>query len=132
MRKWLQHFFCFLTPTNKTYAYKYMDALNTFCEALSFYLDIFRGGVIIKKQENLGLFPKQGGGSEKKQKSLKFKFGHLKTDGGVSIVQKCLNYKLLTDHILKNKKLRDVQKGRRVTTYCKVINRTKCKQVFTS
>ena len=34
-----------------------------------------RGGVIIKKQENFGQCPK-------KQKCLKFKFGHLKTDGG--------------------------------------------------
>ena len=49
------------------------------------YCSDLRGGVIIKKRENLGQSPKKGGGgggSEKKQKSLKFKFGHLKTDGG--------------------------------------------------
>ena len=43
-------------------------------------------------------------GSEKNQKCLNFKFRHLKTDGGgVSIFQKCLNYKLLSDPILKKK-----------------------------
>ena len=44
---------------------------------------------------------KRGGGQQTKQKCLKFKFGHLKTHGGVSIFQKCLNYKLLSDPILK-------------------------------
>ena len=32
-------FFCFLAPPNKTYAFKNMDALNTFCEVLFFYLN---------------------------------------------------------------------------------------------
>ena len=45
-----------------------------------------------------------GGGQKNKQKCLKFKFGYLKTDGGgVIIFQKCLNYKLISDPILKKK-----------------------------
>ena len=31
----------FLTPPNKTYAYKRMGALNAFCEVLLFYLNFF-------------------------------------------------------------------------------------------
>ena len=43
---------------------------------------IFRGGVIIKKQENFGVFQnREGGGPKQQQKSLKSKFGHLKTHG---------------------------------------------------
>ena len=40
---------------------------------------IVRGGVIIKKWENLGTMSQIGGGGIKtnKQKCLKFKFGHL-------------------------------------------------------
>ena len=64
---------------------------------ITFYL---RGGVIIEKRENFGLFPKWG---KNKQKCLKFKFEHLKTHGGVPIFQKCLNDKLLSDPILKMK-----------------------------
>ena len=40
-----------------------------------------RGDLTIKKRENFEDFSKIGG-SEKKQISLKFKFGLLKTDGG--------------------------------------------------
>ena len=39
-----------------------------------------------------------GGGSKNKQISLKFKFGLLKTDGGVGIFQKSLNFKYF-DHM---------------------------------
>ena len=46
-----------------------------------------------------------GGGQKKTQISIKFIFGLLKTDGGgVRIFQKSLNYKLLSDPILKKKK----------------------------
>ena len=41
-----------------------------------------RGGVIIKRTENLGTMSKIEGGSKNKQKCLKFKFRHLKTHGG--------------------------------------------------
>ena len=51
-----------------------------------------REGIIIKNQENLGHFPKKGWGVTKTKKSLKFKFGHLKPHGEVSIFQKCLNF----------------------------------------
>ena len=57
---------------------------------------VVRGGVMIKKWENFG--------GKKTQKCLIFKFGHLKTHG-VSIFQKCLNYKLLSDPIPKKKTL---------------------------
>ena len=65
-----------------------------------------RGGVITKKRENLGQRPKLGGGIKQKQKCLTFKFRHLKTDGGegVSIIQNCLNHKLLSEPIQKRKK----------------------------
>ena len=44
-----------------------------------------REGIIIKKQENFGHFPKKGGwGVTKTKKSLKFKFGHSKTHEGGS------------------------------------------------
>ena len=46
-----------------------------------------------------------GGGAKQQQNYLKFKFGHLKTHAGVSIFQKCLNYKFLSDPILKKKNL---------------------------
>ena len=63
-----------------------------------------RGDLIIKKQENFGVFQKwEGGGVKKQQNCLKFKFGHLKTHGGDSIFQNCLNHKLLSDPILKKK-----------------------------
>ena len=58
-----------------------------------------REGIIIKKQENFGHFPKKGGwGVTKTKKSLKFKFGLLKPDGGVGIFQKSLNFEYL-DHM---------------------------------
>ena len=41
-----------------------------------------------------------GGGGRKKTKKSQIQIGQLKTDGGVSIFQKCLNYKLLSDPIL--------------------------------
>ena len=41
---------------------------------------ILRGGIIIKNGKIADFFPNRGG--ETKQKSLKFKFGHLKTNGG--------------------------------------------------
>ena len=58
-----------------------------------------RGGVIIKKQENFGQCPKDGGVSEKK--ILKSKFGHLKTQGGLNFSKQ--SDKLLLDPILKKK-----------------------------
>ena len=66
---------------------------------------LLRGGIIIKKGKIFEFFQNIGGwgGSKTKQKSLRFKFGHLKTHGGFLIFQKCLNYKLLLDPILKKK-----------------------------
>ena len=43
-------------------------------------------------------------GPPKKEKNPNYNFKILKSNGGVSIFQKCLNYKLLFDPILKKKK----------------------------
>ena len=42
MKECIPHFFCFLTPPNKTYAYENMDALNACCELLYFDKKILR------------------------------------------------------------------------------------------
>ena len=56
---------------------------------------------MIKKRENCGLFPKKGGGSKKTKKSeIQIRTFENPWEG-VSIFQKCLNYKLLSDPILK-------------------------------
>ena len=59
----------------------------------------FRGGLIIKKRENFGHF-------QKKSKMSKIKIRTFKTYGGVSNFQKCQNYKLLSDPILKKEILK--------------------------
>ena len=53
--------------------FHYLRAVMTF--------DQVRGGIKIKNGKIADFFPNRGEGSKKK-KSLKFKFGHLKTHGG--------------------------------------------------
>ena len=53
-----------------------------------------RGGIIIKKRENCELFPKWGGGTPPKKSEIQIRTFE-NPWGGVSIFQKCLNYKLL-------------------------------------
>ena len=56
-----------------------------------------------KKQENLGKIPKGGWGVKKQTKIPNFNLGILKTQGEVSIFQKCLNYKSGSDPILERR-----------------------------
>ena len=87
------------------FVFDHLEGVNTLDVVKKYVSDIskissftIRRGVIIKKRKHFGLFPKKGGGVEKQQISLKFKFGLLKTDGGVGIFQKSLNFKF-GDHM---------------------------------
>ena len=50
----------------------------------------------------MGKIPK-GGGLEKTDKNSQFQFENLENPGGVSIFQKCLNYKSGSDPILERR-----------------------------
>ena len=66
-------------------------------------IKIIRGAITKKKRENLGKIPKGGGWVEKTDENSQFQFGNFENPGGVSIFQKCLNYKSGSDPILKRR-----------------------------
>ena len=61
-----------------------------------------RGAITKKNGKIWEKFPK-GGGVEKTDENSQFQFGNFENPGGVSIFQKCLNYKSGSDPILKRR-----------------------------
>ena len=74
---------------------KYKVHVFAQCTNLNIYL--FRGGVMIKKRENFGQCTKKGGGIKTTTKMSEIQIRTFENPWGVSIFQKCLNHKLLSE-----------------------------------